>query len=99
VREMLNSPEDLRGKWFSNVAGKPEDYYFVLSVKLLSVARLASHHFITKYIRVEPKRVVLGQRGWDNFHMWREPIKDLITLVRVRRRAIKGMFAKRGIIE
>lgn len=90
---MLNSPEDLRGKWFSNVAGK-QNYYFVLSVKLLT-----STHFITKYIRVESRRVMLGQRGWNNFHMWREPIKDLITLTRVRRRAIKGMFAKEGILE
>jgi len=94
---MINSPEDLRGKWFSNVAGKPQNYYFVLLVKLLT-----SSHFITEYIRVESKRTMLGQSTiipWDNFRMWGEPVKDLITLTRVRRRAIKGMFAKQEIIE
>lgn len=84
-------PKDIVGKWFSNVAGIPEDYYFVLESNL--AFKKEQKHFNTKHVKVGmKKRTKVSTSGWSNFHMWLEPIKDEITLTKIRRKAIKGIL-------
>jgi len=95
---MIAKPQEIVGKWFSNVAGIPEDYHFIISSNF-SAKDFPSGHFITHHIKVKPKKVLLGTSGWSNFNMWREPIRDLITLTKLRHKTIKGIFRKQGMIE
>lgn len=81
---------DIVGKWFSNVAGKPNDYYFVLESNYST--KSDSGHFTTRHVKIQPKKVKVNTTGWSNYNMWREPITDLITLDKIRKRAIKGIL-------
>jgi hypothetical protein len=90
MSETIARPQEIIGKWFSNVAGRPNDYYFVLSSNF--EADKSKGHFVTYHVKIQPSKVKVGKSGWSNFNMWREPIMDLITLDKLRKRAIRGIL-------
>lgn len=81
--------KDLIGKWFSNVSGKPNDYYYVLEFRENS-----SNAYSVTYINValKGKEIKVVKSMWSYLRMWQEPITDLITLTKVRHKAIKGVL-------
>jgi len=83
---MLNKPKDAVGKWFSNLLGIPTDYFFILG------AEGKSNY---KYIIVPNRGRWIDEPAVRPFSLekdLREPIKDLITLTRLRHKAIRGIL-------
>lgn len=83
--------EDLDGNWFSNVHGRPEVYHFILKTTIITALR-----YQTKHVVLPPKKkptVKIGYWNEENMHKdFGEPIKDSITINKLKKRLVKGLL-------
>jgi len=88
---MLTNSGDLVGKWFSNVHGRPEVYHFILKAPGITAS-----NYSTKHVILAPKKkAIVKVAYWSegNIHKdFGEPIKDLMTIDKLRKRLIKGLL-------
>jgi hypothetical protein len=88
---MLNKAEELVGKWFSNLLGEPNDYFFVLEVEDLNLFA----NIRVKFILVKRRTVEVRSMPWDRdkyLKYFGDPIKDELTITKINKKAIKGLF-------
>ena len=91
AKGMLNKAEDLKGNWFSNVHGRPEVYHFILKA-----TKITGLNYSTKHVVLAPKKKPLVKVDyWNegNIHKdFGEPIRDSMTLEKIRKRLIRGLL-------
>ena len=58
---MTHRPEDFIGKWFSNVGGKPEDYYYVIAVDPQTKDEADNDLIAAKYVVLTTRGISSGK--------------------------------------
>jgi hypothetical protein len=69
---MVREPKDLIGKWFSNVTGRPEWYYYILELGPSKVAKWPV--FEATYIQLKPRDIEIRTNNFRNLSVFGDPL-------------------------
>lgn len=71
---MVKNTKDLIGKWFSNVGGVPDVYFYVFSAKR-HIEKYSRVYFIVSYISVDKKKVSVREKvSFTSINIFSDPL-------------------------